>query len=201
MRGVLSSVTRLALVTLFGFAILGSTAAPALATGPAPDKATAKFEVDFMTNMIDHHGMAIQMAQMCVQRATHQQLRAMCQNIIAAQSAEIDQMQAWLQSWYGVSHEPEMTNGEMQQIERLASLSSARFELTFMEMLIRHHRKAISEAGRCLERAYQPALRGMCQNIIATQSAELAQLETWLCAWYDRCGGRGASASGAAPKH
>lgn len=38
--------------------------------------------------MIDHHQMAIEMAELCLTRAIHEELRATCENIIATQSAE-----------------------------------------------------------------------------------------------------------------
>ena len=165
-------------------------AAPAAASAPAPNESTAKFEVDFMTGMIDHHAMAIEMGEICLDNAVHAELRAMCEDVINTQSAEIETMQSWLADWYAVSYEPEMTPGEMRQMEKLAALSGAEFEIRFMEMLIRHHRKAITEAEKCVDRAYHGELRELCQGIIETQSAEIAQLETWLCQWYGRCRGR-----------
>ena len=68
--------------------------------------------------------------------------------------------------------------------------ATQQFEIRFMETLIRHHRKAITEAEKCLARGYHDELRDLCQGIIETQSAEIAQLETWLCQWYGRCRGR-----------
>jgi uncharacterized protein (DUF305 family) len=143
-----------------------------------------------MTGMIDHHAMAIEMGEMCLENAEHAELQAMCEDVISAQSQEIETMQSWLEDWYSLSYEPEMTQGEMRQMERLAALSGADFEIRFMEMLIRHHRKAITEAEKCLNRAYHPDLRDLCEGIIGTQSAEIAQLEAWLCQWYGRCRGR-----------
>jgi uncharacterized protein (DUF305 family) len=154
---------------------------------PAPDRATAKFEIDFMTGMIDHHAMAIEMANLCLQKAIHEELRSLCQNIIAAQQQEIAQMQSWLSSWYGISYSPQMKPGDMRMMERLASLSGAEFEIEFMQMMIKHHLKAIREASKCVERAFHPELRGLCENIITTQAAEIEQMRTWLCQWYGVC--------------
>lgn len=58
-----------------------------------------------------------------------------------------------------------------------------------MESMIRHHRKAIIEAERCLDRAYHTELRELCQQIIEAQRAELDEMQTRLCTWYDRCRG------------
>lgn len=176
-------------VGILTVAILMSIATPALASGPAPDERTADYEIDFMTGMIDHHQMAIEMSEICLDKAVHEELRSKCQDIIAAQSAEIEQMQSWLQDWYGVEHEPEMTAGDKRKLDKLASLDGARFEIRFMESMIRHHRMAISEAEGCLDRAYHDELQELCRNIIETQSAEIDLFEQWLCDWYNRCNG------------
>jgi len=60
---------------------------------PASDPSAANYEVKFMTDMIDHHMMAIMTAQVCIEEAVHEELRTMCQEIIAAQTKEIQQMQ------------------------------------------------------------------------------------------------------------
>jgi uncharacterized protein (DUF305 family) len=174
------------IVTLsLGFVV--ASAAQTQQSGPAPDKATAKYEIDFMQDMIDHHAMAVQMANMCVQKAIHEELRALCQNIITTQSQEISEMQTWLSAWYGISYSPQMKPGDMRMMERLASLSGAEFEIEFMEMMIKHHLKAIREASKCVERVYHEELREMCENIITSQAAEIEQMRTWLCQWYGIC--------------
>lgn len=156
-------------------------------SAPAPAPSAAQYELRFMMDMIAHHQMAIEMAELCVQKAVHEGLRQMCQSIIDAQSQEIAAMQQWLKDWYGITYEPRMTPGDQQMLNRLASLSGAEFEITFMEMMIRHHERAIKEAEQCVRKAYHAELIGMCHDIIATQSAEIAQLESWLCQWYGRC--------------
>lgn len=160
----------------------------AMASGPAPDRATAKFEVDFLTDMIDHHAMAVEMAEMCVDRTIHGPLADMCANIATSQSAQIDLMQGWLNDWYGLAHQPEMTPGMMAQMERLASMTGERFEMSFMKMMIRHHWQAIVEADGCLDRAWHPELVGLCDDIISAQAVEIRQMQEWLCEWYDFCG-------------
>ena len=52
-----------------------------------------------MEDMIDHHAMAVMMAEMCTMKVVHPELITLCQNIIASQSAEIQMMQTWLQDW------------------------------------------------------------------------------------------------------
>jgi uncharacterized protein (DUF305 family) len=178
--------------TIFGALAAAALAAlvfglPVSASAPAPNPATAAFEVDFMTQMIDHHAMAVEMADLCIDRATHPDLRVLCEGIASSQSQEIETMQSWLHDWYGVSHEPEMTPADMQELEMLASLAGADFEIEFMRSMIRHHEKAITEAEGCLDHASHDELLGLCADIIATQSAEVEQMQSWLCHWYGRC--------------
>lgn len=184
-----TSSNRFVGISLAAVAALAIAVAPAYASAPAPDEKTAEYEIDFMTNMIDHHQMAIEMSEICLDKAVHEELRSKCRDIIAAQSAEIEQMQSWLEDWYGVGHEPQMSAGDERKLDKLSSLDGADFEIAFMRSMIGHHRKAIKEAETCLDRAYHQELRDLCSNIIETQRAEIALFEQWLCDWYGRCQG------------
>jgi len=170
-----------------GTLLLLSTAAPSFADGPAPTQSQQQYEIRFMTDMIDHHAMAIEMAEICLSNAVNEELIATCEQIIAAQTQEIATMQSWLQQWYGVSHEPEMTTGMEQQIERMSMMAGAEFEIAFMKSMIRHHWKAVIQASGCIDRAYHAELVTMCAEIIEMQVAEITQLRTWLCDWYGVC--------------
>jgi uncharacterized protein (DUF305 family) len=57
----------------------------------------------------------------------------------------------------------------------------------FLEMMIKHHAKAVKEATTCLERAYHPELLALCQDIIETQTQEIQLMRSWLCQWYSIC--------------
>lgn len=155
--------------------------------GPAPTAAEANYEIKFMTDMIAHHHMAIMMANICVEKAVHEELRALCRDIMAAQQAEIQQMQGWLNDWYGITYTPRMKQSDMRMMEKLAAMSPEEFEVAFMEMMVKHHEKAVKEGEHCLDKAYHAELISLCENIIETQSEEIALMESWLCAWYGRC--------------
>lgn len=163
------------------------TASAAYANEPAPTLAQSNFEVRFMTMMIDHHSMAVGMAMICTNKAIHPELHQLCENIIATQSAEIDEMQSWLQQWYGINHEPEMKPGDQKMIQRLASMSGSDFEIMFMEMMIRHHHIAIVRAHECERKAYHLQLLALCDNIVQSQTEEIHTMQGWLCQWYQIC--------------
>lgn len=60
----------------------------------------ADFDREFIVQMIPHHQMAIMMSTMVASSATHPEIRNLGQSIIRSQSAEIEQMQQWYQTWY-----------------------------------------------------------------------------------------------------
>lgn len=154
------------------------------ADGPAPRQNQVRFEVKFMENMIDHHSMAVTMTALCEDRAINPELLALCDQMMAAQSAEIAEMQTWLEDWYGIEYEPKMTRKMERQLGALAELDGAEFEVAFMEMMIQHHAQAIKEGRECARKAYHEDLIELCINIIATQQQEIILMESWLCDWY-----------------
>lgn len=58
------------------------------------------FDKEFLTQMTMHHRMAVMMAQMMLSNTDRTEMKQLRQDIIDAQTREINQMQAWYQSWY-----------------------------------------------------------------------------------------------------
>ena len=137
--------------------------------------------------MIDHHHMAAMMADLCPGRATHTELMQLCESIRMSQMEEIELMQSWLRTWYGINYEPEMKPSDERMMQNMAAMSGEEFEVEFMEMMIEHHSKATKEAQKCERRASHSELHQLCENIINTQSLEISQMQQWLCTWYARC--------------
>lgn len=157
------------------------------ATTAQGGNAAARFEIRFLTNMIDHHHMAVMMAELCEGRVIHPELEELCDSIMAAQTQEIAEMQAWLKDWYGITYAPQMSRKDMREMAKLEALSGAQFEVHFMMMMIEHHEKAIREAKRCDRRASHEELLAMCEAIVASQGQEIAEMQEWLCSWYWIC--------------
>jgi uncharacterized protein (DUF305 family) len=59
-----------------------------------------QFDQMFIDMMTPHHASAVAMAQVAETRAEDPELRALAQQIIVSQSAEIEQMQAWRNQWF-----------------------------------------------------------------------------------------------------
>lgn len=58
------------------------------------------FDQAFLAEMITHHQGAIEMAQLALTNAKHQEIKDLANGIISAQNKEIGEMKAWQKSWY-----------------------------------------------------------------------------------------------------
>lgn len=59
-----------------------------------------QFDKAFISEMIVHHQGAVEMAQLALTNAKHQEIKDLAKAIIAAQNKEIADMKAWQTNWY-----------------------------------------------------------------------------------------------------
>jgi uncharacterized protein (DUF305 family) len=165
----------------------------AFAQGAAPANRAERAEVRFLEGMMDHHQMALDMANDCLNKAEFEGLRTLCQNIIDAQSAEIAQMQGWLSDWYGVEYAPmpmdtnsmpgmDMPDPQMMMgmMAGLNQLEGRAYEIAWVESMIDHHDDALHMSERLLRHVVHDELRGLANAIIKDQAAEIRTLESLL---------------------
>ena len=58
-----------------------------------------EFDKAFISQMIEHHEGAVTMAVQARQDARHDEIKAMAEDIISAQTREIAQMKNWQKQW------------------------------------------------------------------------------------------------------
>lgn len=154
-------------------------AAPASANGPR-----SKGEREFLVDMVGHHAMAVDMAEMAKEKATHQELKDLADDIIAAQSREMDRMRRWLRDWYGRTVDEDHMGHEDEDMKMLGEATGAEFEVRFIAMMSVHHTQAIERARAVRRNRIHGKTRTLARNIIRSQQREIDQLQEWLVAWY-----------------
>lgn len=155
----------------------------AMAAAPT-DLATLQgeaFDIAFMTQMIAHHREAVAMADELLANHPPGAVREAAEAIRAAQEPEIEQMTAWLVSWYGV----EPASGGMAGMDTanamaVAAEGSSDPDAAFLEAMIEHHLGAIDMAGLALARATRGELRAMARDIVVVQANEIFEYQEWL---------------------
>ena len=145
------------------------------------------YDLRFLDEMIPHHEMAIMMVRMMISQSNHPELRGLGQRIITGQQQQIDQMLVWRQQGYpnAAPMNGMMGNGMMGSGMSGGTMMQGDFaDRMFLEMMIPHHQHAIDMSNDALTNAQHPELQRLAKDIIAVQSAEIAEMQGYLKAWY-----------------
>jgi uncharacterized protein (DUF305 family) len=166
-------------------ALSAALALRAFAADPAPTDVQARFEVDYLTDLIDHHQAAVEMAQLAAERTERTELRELAASLVTKQTEEIGTLQEWLEEWYGETHEPALDRGAERQVEALAELEGDEFEQAFLRALSLHDADTLGRAGEGLLQAYHSELIDLIREHVATVGDEIALLRGWLLEWHE----------------
>lgn len=165
-------------------------------------------EIRFMQGMVDHHQLALDMATHCLDDAETTDVRNLCQEIIDAQTLEIEQMQTWLLNWYNIAYDPvsiftlsdehtEDGHGTshsnanplipdtdmsmtMGMMAGLNRYEDVDYDIAWVEAMIDHHDDAVHMAERMLTRFVHSELGEFAQSIIDAQTTQIVQMEALL---------------------
>ena len=146
--------------------------------------------------MIPHHEDAITMAEIVSEKAEHQEIKQLAQNIKLTQSEEIEKMRNWYRDWYsndvtntfsgvGMMSSGMMTMGMMgdsTDIERLKTAEN--FDKAFIEEMIPHHQMAVMMAQMLQSSTSRPEMKQLAKDIIEAQTKEINSMREWYRQWY-----------------
>ena len=168
----------------------------AISAAEASDLAGIRFtdaDVKFMQGMISHHAQALEMTALVAARSGRDVMRRLAQRIELSQEDEIAMMQEWLRSRgqavtaMDAHHEPGwepmpgMLTGE--EMDRLAAAQAAAFDRLFIELMIKHHRGALTMVEGLLAQrgaAQDSQLFAFTSDITSDQSMEIDRMDSML---------------------
>lgn len=156
-------------------------------------------DVDFATAMIPHHAQALQMALLAQDRPLPPEVRALVDQVQAAQTPEVETMTTWLTDWDQDIPATSMDHanaghdmgdmGEMDEMEGMMSgsamaeledASDEAFPKLWMTMMIEHHEGAITMARTEQEDGRFPDAVALARAIVDGQAAEIATMKALL---------------------
>ena len=146
----------------------------------------------FLANMIAHHQGAVDMANLALTSAKHQEIKDMANNIISAQTKEIGDMQSWQTAWgypasSGSMMEDHSSMGMMNDMagmtDKLKGLTGDAFDKAFLSSMIEHHQSAINMAYPGQTNAKHNEVKTLTIAIVDAQSKEIAQMRQWQKDW------------------
>jgi uncharacterized protein (DUF305 family) len=184
----------------------GQDADPVVSAGTVPPQVTASatadaggqdvepsntVDVEFATGMIPHHGQAIDMADLALEKTSNPQVKALAGKIKEAQTPEIETLSTMLIAW-GKSV-PDATEyaeavpgmghgaGGMMTAEQLGDLDAATgatFDRSWVDLMIAHHRGAVRMSKGEIRGGQNPKAQQLAQTIADAQTAEIAELRS-----------------------
>ena len=150
-------------------------------------------DVRFMQGMISHHAQALEMTELLDTRTESEAMRQTARRIELSQEDEIEMMQDWLRergqevTAIDAHHAPgAMRMPGMLTDEEMQSLSDANgvgFDRLFLELMIKHHRGALTMVDNLLEQrgaAQDSQLFAFTSDITADQTAEIDRMDAML---------------------
>ncbi len=150
-------------------------------------------DVRFMQGMISHHAQALEMTELLDSRTESEAMRQTARRIDLSQEDEIEMMQDWLRERGqevtaldahhapGAMRMPGMLTDE--EMESLADADGVAFDRLFLELMIKHHRGALTMVDNLLGQrgaAQDSQLFAFTSDITADQTAEINRMDAML---------------------
>ncbi|MDQ4104505.1 MAG: DUF305 domain-containing protein [Actinomycetota bacterium] len=183
----------------------GSTATPPASSSASSSQVAQEHnqaDITFAQGMIPHHTQAIAMSQMAAQRAALPQVKDLAARIQSAQEPEIDQLSGLLRAWnasmpsadnptvhrrHDSPGQPDHGDGgampgmmSADQMRQVGQASGDAFDRMFLQMMIVHHRGAVTMAQDELSDGKNAEARQLAQRIIDAQQREITKMQALL---------------------
>ena len=171
----------------------------AASTGAGSADPHNQADITFASMMLVHHRGAIAMADLAPSRSASPAVRTLALQIKAAQQPEIAEMTKWIGAWSGMDG---MTSGQMSvttasgdmgamagampgmmtgaQMSRLTVATGPVFDTMFLQLMIVHHRGALTMATTEEKAGRNPAALMLARSIISSQTAQITQMRAML---------------------
>ena len=162
----------------------------------ASDLAGIRFtdaDVKFMQGMIPHHAQALEMTELLETRTASDAMRQMARRIELSQDDEIAMMQDWLRTrgravtaidvHRAPDWEPMPGMLTPEEMNRLAAAQGVAFDRLFLELMIKHHRGALTMVENLLDQrgaAQDSQLFAFTSDITSDQSMEIDRMDAML---------------------
>jgi uncharacterized protein (DUF305 family) len=163
-------------------------------------------DIGFAQDMATHHDQAVLMAQLALPRATAV-VRAVAQGILIDQSQEVGLLRGWLRLWSAPGYDPhpmswmngaggssDMSSMDLApgatmpgmasppQLDHLYRLSGKRFDVLFLQLMIRHHEGGLLMTQAALAEHTLATTKTAARGISSEQIEELGTMRALLAA-------------------
>jgi uncharacterized protein (DUF305 family) len=165
-----------------GSSVDGAPASGVAVRGDRRVPFTPNNDVEFVDFFVPHHQMAIDMAQMLIDRGADPELKAMANKMKADQTAEIGEMRTARLALTGSANSPAPPPDPTQSrhMAHMMTLGGADLDRMFMVDMIAHHASALPAAHRARPFLARADMRTLAQRIEDAQATEVGELKKML---------------------
>jgi len=143
----------------------------------------------FIDSMVPHHAGAVDMAEVALENAEHEEIMQLSREIVSTQQAEIKELKSIKKEEFGTSDVPMSMNmddmmdmGMMMNPEDLAKEDP--FDKAFIDNMSPHHQSAIEMAEVAAKNTDNTRIKELAGNIIEAQESEIVDMKQWREEWY-----------------
>lgn len=145
-------------------------------------------DVAFAKGMLPHHEGAVDMAEIQLKFGKDETMRKLATDIIAAQEAEIEQMEDWLdanpdtekQAYTQQMHQAYNDSMKSMQDDMMQGILSEDPDMAFAKGMLPHHQGAVTMAEVQLKYGKNDQMRQLAQDIIKAQKSEIDLMQDWI---------------------
>ena len=188
---ILKRIGPLGLLTAVAVLISLASLAMVLADQPPGEDSP---EAGFARDMSVHHAQAVEMAQIVQEKTDDPEIDNLASDMAITQQGQIGQMQGMLSvwglpisgssermQWMGMEVDGRMPGmASAEEVNELRNAEGEEAEEIFLRLMIPHHQAAIPMAEAVIERSDNEAVTNLAEAIIASQRAEIQNMQDLL---------------------
>ncbi len=124
---------------------------------------------------IDQFRLQIRVAQACAVRASHNELKEMCERQIAERRPKIDQLLSWSKQWQSTEIVEHRDILKAPAVKKVLVAKGPRFDVEYLKLM-----RVLNDEGQpmwaeCKDRAAHEELRLFCSGMEPVRAAEVQQ--------------------------
>ncbi|NEB82223.1 DUF305 domain-containing protein [Streptomyces sp. SID14478] len=171
------------------YAVADGDGGPHVLKVPGAESADAGFARD----MAVHHQQAVEMSYIVRDRTKDVEVRRLAYDIAQTQANQRGMLLGWLDlwelpkvsaqapmTWMGMGDAPAGEDGALMpgmatdtQLARLGKVSGRSAEISFLRLMIAHHKGGVHMAEGCVQRCTVGAERRLARGMVASQQSEI----------------------------
>ena len=150
---------------------------------PDSNQPTASDQADilFMQHMVPHLLQTTSIVDLAHDRITRPELARLADAIDRQGQAHLQQLQGWLNERGLAPYDPQQdpNSRKASDLERLARIRGARFDLAFLTVMTARHRAGSKLAATEVREGSVPEVRELAQQLLAEQQDQIGKMQAW----------------------